>query len=438
MQSHIRSSPRSPRAPTLNTKEKLDMRVLVVEDQKSLIQLMVTMITDRWECEIFTADSLKKVYEQLFKNVNFDIAICDLNLPDAPHGEVIDILHHAGVATIALTGEFGEELRVIMRKKGVIDYIPKNTVNAYEYVVSLLGRLYRNQKIKALVVDDSVSMRVLLVHMLTMMRFNVLTACNGKEALEVLQKNTDIRLLLTDYNMPEMDGFILTNKVRKRFGKDKLAIIGISATDNSKVSAQFLKYGANDFIHKPFSYEEMLCRITQNVEMLELIESVRDAANRDYLTGMYNRRYFFHTGFEIHQEFLQQGKLLAAAMLDIDHFKHINDHYGHDCGDAALKHISSLMSNHFSAHLFARLGGEEFAILFQNLDGETVRNQLDIFRETLKQSPIIYNDTTIFFTISVGFTNFLENSLDDMLRIADNKLYFAKENGRDRVIGPLI
>ncbi|CAK0752412.1 Response regulator [Gammaproteobacteria bacterium] len=435
MISHIRSSQRPARTPTLPTKEKLEMRVLVVEDQKSLAQLIVNMITERWECNVSVAHSLGQVRAQLAKATDFEIAICDLNLPDAQHGEVVDVLHQAGVATIALTGAFGEELREIMQKKGVIDYVPKNSVNAYEYVVTLIGRLHRNQKIKVLVVDDSISARALLVHILTRMRFNVLTARNGREALEILQQHSEVRLLVTDYNMPEMDGFALTSKVRKQFGKDRIAIIGLSATDNSKVSAQFLKYGANDFIHKPFSYEEILCRITQNVEMLELIEAVRDAANRDYLTGMYNRRYFFYSGCQIYQEALQQSMSLVAAMLDIDHFKHINDHYGHDCGDAALKHLTGLMNEHFADALTARLGGEEFVILFKKSDGETVRNRLDAFREALKQSVLVYNGTNVAFTVSIGFTNLLESSLDEMLRIADKDLYLAKESGRDRVIG---
>jgi len=431
----LRSKQRQNRTSTFATKEKLDMRILLVEDQKSLTLLMSNILSDRWECDISIANSLAQVYAQLARNVEFGIAICDLNLPDAHHGEVIDVLHRAGVATIALSGAFGEEVREILQKKGVIDYVLKNSVNAYEYVASLVGRLHHNRKFKVLVVDDSISIRALLTHILTTLRFNVLTACNGKEALEILEQHSDIRLLLTDYNMPEMDGFTLIGKVRRKFGKDRLAIVGLSATDNKKISAQFLKYGANDFIHKPFSYEEILCRITQNVEMLELIETVRDTANRDYLTGLHNRRYFFGTGCQIHQEALQKGKPLVAAMLDIDHFKHINDHYSHDCGDAALKHVTTLINTHFSTQLVARLGGEEFAILFQDLNKATVCAQLNEFREALKCSPLVYNGINISFTISIGFSDLLESDLDEMLRIADKNLYSAKENGRNQVVG---
>ncbi|CAK0778507.1 two-component system, cell cycle response regulator [Gammaproteobacteria bacterium] len=436
MASHIRAKNRPNRPATSPAKERLDMRILVVEDQKSLALLMSNILNERWECEVAVAHTLAQVYAQLAKDADFGIAICDLNLPDAHHGEVIDVLGKAGIPAIAITGAFGEELRDIVLKKGVIDYVLKNSVNAYEYVASLVGRLHHNRKIKVLVVDDSISIRALLTHILTMLRFNVLTACNGKEALTILQQHPDIQLLLTDYNMPEMDGFALIGKVRRHFGKERLAIIGLSATENQKVSAQFLKYGANDFIHKPFSYEEILCRITQNVEMLELIEKVRDTANRDYLTGLHNRRYFFGTGGQIYHEALQKGTPLVTAMLDIDHFKHINDHYGHDCGDAALKHITLLINAHFATTLVARLGGEEFAILFQNMNKASARNQLEAFREALKCLPLVYNGINVAFTISIGFSDLMEGDLDDMLRIADQNLYTAKESGRDRVIGP--
>lgn len=416
-------------------KDKLDLRVLVVEDQNSLAQLLAAMIGDRWGCDVHITNTLEQTRQELAKNIGYHVAVCDLNLPDAEHGEVIDVLHKTGIATIVLTGSFGEELRNIMQKKGVVDYVTKDSTNAYEYVTNLVGRLHYNQYIKVLVVDDSLSARALLKHILSLLRFNVLTACNGKEALDVLKEHPDIRLLLADYYMPEMDGFALTREIRKQFGKDKLAILGISASDNDQVSAQFLKNGANDFITKPFSYEEMLCRITQNIEMLELIDAIQDAANRDYLTGLFNRRYFFTNGARLHDDAKTQNKPLVVAMLDIDHFKKINDQYGHDCGDVALKKMAALLKTHFADQLVARLGGEEFVVLFQDAAADEARAQLEAFREALENSSITYGPDTVAFTVSVGFSSELENSIDGMLRVSDITLYHAKENGRNRVIG---
>lgn len=414
---------------------KIDARILVVEDQNSLARLLGAMISDRWGCEVRIANTMAQVKEELALDSRFYVAVCDLNLPDAQHGEIIDELHQVGIATIALTGEFGEELREIMQKKGVIDYVTKTSTNAYEYVTNLVGRLHYNQQIKVLVVDDSRSSRALLKHILSMLRFHVFTAGDGKEALEVLREHPDIRLLLTDYTMPVMDGFALTMEVRTNFGKDKLAIIGISASDNPQVSAQFLKNGANDFITKPFSYEEMLCRITQNIEMLELIDAIQDAANRDYLTGLFNRRYFFHNGSRIHADAKAQGRPLVVAMLDIDYFKKINDIHGHDAGDAALKHMAMLLREYFPKHLVARLGGEEFVLLFENSEADKAAQQLEQFRVALKASSVTFADKTIAFTVSIGVACEPEDTIDDMLKIADVNLYHAKENGRDRIVG---
>ena len=281
---------------------QIDKPILVVEDQKSLAKLLATMLSDRWSCEVHIAHSLNEAKSALTKHRHeYHIAICDLNLPDAPNGEIIDLINKAKVQVIALTGAFGDELRETMSQKGVVDYILKDSVNSYDYVVGLVGRLYINKYIKLLLVDDSFSSKALLKHVLVQYRFNVFTASNGVEALTILDQHPDIKVLITDYNMPKMDGLRLTINARNKHPKENLSIIGVSGMGDIDLGAQFIKHGANDFLVKPFSHEEMIYRINQNIEILEYMEAIRNLANRDYLTELYNRRYFFHEGETIHE-----------------------------------------------------------------------------------------------------------------------------------------
>jgi len=414
---------------------RIDRPVLVIEDQRSLSQMVEAMLRDEWGCEVVVASNLHET-EQVLKarSSEFVAAICDLNLPDAPYGEVIDLVTQYGVSAIAMTGAFGEELRNMVVKKGVVDYVLKEGVNSYEYAVQLVGRLHRNSRIKVLIVDDSLSARAVLKHMLEAQKLNVLIAVDGEKALEMLKLHPDIKLVLVDYNMPIMDGFEFTLQARKRLDKSHLAIIGLSADDGGNISAKFLKLGANDFASKPYSYEELTCRVTQNLEMLELVESIQNIANRDYLTGLYNRRFFFCEGNDIYAYAKDNNLNLFVAMMDVDFFKKVNDTHGHDCGDIVLKHIAALMIAQFSNNLVARLGGEEFVVLIVGEDEASAVEQLENFRQQVEQTVAHCGEVDIKFTVSIGCCHALLENLDAMLKIADEKLYIAKQSGRNRVV----
>lgn len=409
--------------------------ILLIEDTRSISAMAAAMLKERWDCEVHIAATFEEANTLLETNgKDYMVAICDLNLPDAPHGEVIDLVTPYGIPVIAVTGIFGDELREMIVKKGVTDYVLKEGPSSYEYITNLVGRLYRNQFTKALVVDDSISARAVLKHMLTLQHLKVLTANNGKEALEVLEENPDIRIVLTDYMMPEMDGHALTMEIRKKTGKDRMCIIGVSGTDEGRISARFLKLGANDFITKPFSYEELFCRVSQNLEMLEQIETIWNAANRDYLTGLFNRRHFFTSGEDLYERVKARKQDLTVAMLDIDFFKAVNDKHGHDVGDAVLRHLASLLAQYFKKHLVARLGGEEFAVILKGVDLNEARQLLETFRQAVESIPAQTDAGEIAFTISAGLTDQAMDNLDEMLALADQQLYRAKESGRNRVV----
>ena len=412
---------------------KISGDILLIEDQRSLAQMAAKMLHDRWGCRVLIATNMAQVRTILAqKKQHFFVAVSDLNLPDAHHGEVIDELIASNIPVIAMTGEFNPAMHSKIMGKGVVDYVLKNSINAYEYVVELVGRFYRNLQTSVLVVDDSEAFRTVLVKMLRTQGLQVITAHDGMTGLKLLQQHPEIKLVLVDYEMPGMDGSEFLLQVRRKVGKDKLAVIGIAGSGNQRLSVQFLKLGANDFIFKPFTYEELSCRVSQNLDMQESLETMRHVAYHDFLTGLLNRRAYFEQGGQLFDKKVKAGEARVVAMMDIDFFKKINDIYGHDGGDVALMHFSALMSTHFKHDLLARMGGEEFGLLFANAD--TAAEQCEAFRLKVEQTPVQFGDTMIAFTISVGISQRLASSLDEMLIHADENLYKAKNGGRNRVV----
>lgn len=410
---------------------KCNCPILIVEKHKLFAMMLATKIQERYGHSTEIVGTLAEA-EKLIDAQAVHLAIADLNLPDAPHGEIIDMLTRHQISTIALTGKFCHEMRDTVLSKGVIDYIPKQTPHLIDYAVEIANRIYRNHHTNVLIVEDSLIERELLKHFLERQQFKVISASNADEALVILDQQIGIQLAFVDYEMPGMNGVELIHKIRRKFSKEELAIIGISGTDNSDITAYYLKSGANDFIYKPFSYEETLCRIGQNMEMLDLIQANRKAAHSDFLTGLHNRRYFFSEGENLYRQ-ARSGRIVAA-MLDVDHFKKINDTHGHECGDEVLIHLAGLLDRHFGNHLVARLGGEEFAIIFDDVSSCDARNLLEAFRQEVENTPATSGETLIPFTISIGMTDQLGESIDEFIHLADKHLYHAKNLGRNRVV----
>ncbi|MGN7614418.1 GGDEF domain-containing response regulator, partial [Magnetococcales bacterium HHB-1] len=236
--------------------------------------------------------------------------------------------------------------------------------------------------------------------------------------------------------MPEMDGFALLEWIRYEQGKSRneLAAIGLSAHGSNILSARFIKGGGNDFLSKPYLKEELICRVFQNIETLELIDTINETAQKDFLTGLYNRRHFFHLAQPLYSNAVRQNLSLTMAVMDIDHFKQINDTYGHYGGDVVLKAFAALLKESFrSTDIVARMGGEEFCVLASNVDRQKIRLTFKRFSQRLNATEIPFGNNSIKITISIGITQALGSSLDSMLQQADDLLYKAKKSGRNRI-----
>jgi len=171
---------------------------------------------------------------------------------------------------------------------------------------------------------------------------------------------------------------------------------------------------------------------------LDLIDSfkyTKSLANRDYLSGAFNRRFLFDSGNNIFKKAKRKKENVAVAMLDIDHFKNINDHFGHDIGDIAIKRTVKIINSCLrDSDLMVRFGGEEFCFLLENISKEDTKILFERIRDTFEKNVINIDDNALIFTVSIGICYGMENDLEAMIKKSDENLYQAKKNGRNQVI----
>ena len=256
-------------------------RVLVVEDSHVQAKIIGRHVTALSSFETVTAESMAEAAAVVAKaKGNLLAAVVNMNLPDAPDGEAVDMLMASGVPTIVLTAIFKEEVRAALLAKRVTDYVVKENMAVLDDLVAIVTRLYRNLGVTALVVDDELVDRTLMRKILETQRYTVLETDNGTTALEMVRARPEIGLVVTDYHMPKLDGFELTRELRREKKRSQLAILGVSGVDDRTLPARFLKLGADDFLLKPFTAEEFTLRANHAVELIEMIAEINDCRQR--------------------------------------------------------------------------------------------------------------------------------------------------------------
>ncbi len=405
-------------------------KILVVEDSHIVRKILNKLVEDNPHFQSVLCADYAQAKAKLESGEEYLAAIVDLNLPDAPRGEVVDLMLSNNVPTAVLTGTFDETLRNVLIDKGVLDYITKESRYSYMQVIKLIDRLRKNLTTKVLVVDDSTTSNSYLCAFLRKFRFQVMSAFDGIEALQVLRDNPDTKLVISDYMMPNMDGFMLVKALRQDKAFQDLVFIGLSANGNSMLSAKFIKSGANDFLSKPFYHEEFFCRVLQNLEAQEMLDTIRKTASLDPLTNAFNRGYLFEHGEALFKQ--TKGKAgMAVAMLDVDDFKSVNDTYGHRIGDKLLQEFASLIGNCFSDDLHGRYGGEEFSII-STRDYHTFIEDVNRFLNRVRNHE--FTEHKLRLTCSIGVCAEEMDSLDQLVDIADARMYRAKSTGKDQIV----
>jgi len=409
--------------------------VLIVDDSKFILNLLEDRISELLHVRILKAASFQAAKEFINKEEIIHVAILDLNLPDAKDGDMVDYAISNHIPSIVLTGLMNENMKQTILKKDIVDYVYKNNRNSIEYTINVIHRVLSNYDTHILILDDPGIKQSKETHILNKIKLDLEISQNTDDILERCHNHSGkYSLVLIDDTIKNIDAIGLTIALRQQYKKDQLAIIILGQNKNSEDSCEFIKFGANDFIEKPYTEIELISRINANLDLLDSFKQAKNLANRDYLSGAYNRRFLFDSGTSIFKKAQRKKEDIAVAMIDIDNFKNINDTYGHDVGDLVIKNTVNVLNKILrTSDLMVRFGGEEFCILLEYI---SLKDTVSLFQriiEKFEHNIIKVNNQSFSYTISIGICYGMEENLEAMIKKSDDNLYLAKNNGKNQL-----
>jgi two-component system cell cycle response regulator len=288
-----------------------------------------------------------------------------------------------------------------------------------------------------LVADDDAVSRRLLQATLERWGYEVVVAEDGARAWEILQEEAAPQLAILDWMMPGLDGLQICRKVRSLGEQHYVYLLLLTAKSEKEDLVKGLDAGADDFLTKPCDAQELRARLRAGIRILELQETLRVEATHDALTGLWNRGATFDLLRRELSRGERDGKSLTVVMADVDHFKHVNDTYGHLAGDVVLREVARRLSSAVRSYdVIGRVGGEEFLVVLPGCALADAVDQAERLRACIQREPAETPDGPIPVTLSLGVAVKPEEASvgpDSLLRAADAALYRAKRGGRNRV-----
>lgn len=288
---------------------------------------------------------------------------------------------------------------------------------------------------KILVIDDDPTSLHLIAEILEPEGYELIFGSKGEDVFKRADKTID--LILLDYHLPDENGIEICQRLKQDPNRKHIPVIFITADQDGLLEAEGFTAGAVDFITKPYSAAVMKARVKTHVTLKRKTDKLVEITRIDELTKVFNRRYVLSFGAREFNRATRIDSDLCLMILDIDLFKNINDTFGHETGDYALKKFATTIAERVrNTDIFGRIGGEEFVVVLPDTNQQDALS----FGETLLSivrgiTLLSESDETFNMTVSIGLVARQAEDADvlDMLRRADQNLYRAKQTGRDQI-----
>jgi two-component system, cell cycle response regulator len=308
----------------------------------------------------------------------------------------------------------------------------------------VLDAMKNNHLTKILIADDDRSLLDLLKSNLDEWGFDVLSVTSGKEALQILENKLAPQMAVLDFTIAGMDVIEICRKLREtEDGTYKYIIILVAENKHDRI-LRAMDFGADDYLIKPFSVHELRFRLSTgkriiqyHEELLRERENLRELTLHDSLTRLYNRPAILDFCRKEMSRSQRQKNTMSLMMVDVDHFKMINDTHGHLVGDAVLREIARRIAESLRPYdAVGRYGGEEFLVVVPNCDNQNALQLAERIRQRIFEKPVSFDECLIPVTISLGVAvcnGKNELSPENLIGMADRALYTAKNGGRNRI-----
>ncbi len=299
---------------------------------------------------------------------------------------------------------------------------------------------------RVLIAEDDPISRKVLEKTLAKWGYEVVVTCDGQEALDALKADGAPRLAVLDWMMPKKDGPEVCRNIRQIPGGEYFYILLLTAKGTKDNIVEGLDAGADDYVIKPFDSRELRVRVSCGQRIVDLqseLVAARDKlhvqATHDGLTGLLNRSAIFDTLTNEQTRAIRDSTSLSVVMIDLDHFKSVNDNFGHSVGDIILTEAARRMVDSTRKYDFVgRYGGEEFILVLPNCGSDACMRRAERICQSISAEQFdIGNSQTIPVSASFGVVStdtFPRADVDELVKIADNALYQAKERGRNQVV----
>lgn len=296
-----------------------------------------------------------------------------------------------------------------------------------------------------LIIDDSDAVRERIIR--TLESFDLFTRFyEAEDGLEGFKKllSSPVDIILCDLEMPRIDGFKFLSMLKSRPDLQDVPVIMLTGMNERELKIKGLEQGASDYITKPFDPEELVARVKVHLKIKHLQDDLKrsnelllELSNTDHLTGLFNRRYLMEALEKELQRCIRKSGCMSLIILDIDHFKKVNDTYGHLQGDVVLQKVALSMQKELRSYdIAARYGGEEFVAVLPDSTHQEALFVADRVRQAIQGIKFSGALAPLAITVSLGVATFPSvacATVDEFIKQADDALYLAKANGRNRV-----